>query len=184
MGLFGLFGNKKKAESEEAKRELLELQKLVLVDSPDTLIMSEKELKAIAIKQAQRDIEIGQDCIRIVCNTKDPDTFFSRYDLLIESSDHMRLFEKHLNFSASPSLGYSEVWANQQKAIHEFLIRYFSDVFDQAAKLKTIKGKLNKYQKFYDSLQPYYDKMDAENIDYVETKYRAYTRSLEKEKQA
>lgn len=46
--------------------------------------------------------------------------------------------------------------------------------------MKTDKGKLNQYQKFYDSLKPYFAEMNADNINYVETKYRVYTSALEK----
>ena len=68
MGLFSLFGNKKK------KEDLLELQKNILVNSPDRLIMSEKQLMESATRMAQRDLEIIQDCIRILGETKKPET--------------------------------------------------------------------------------------------------------------
>ena len=172
MGLLGLFTQKKK------KDDLLELQKIVLTNSPDKLIMSEKKLLQMAGGMAKRDLEIIRDCIRIIGETKKPDTFFSRFDLLIVKAENLRIYEKHLRFSGSPSAAYGELWEDRQECIRQFLIRYFCDIFDQAEKLKTDKGKLNKYQKFYDSLQPYYSQMNAENIDYVETKYRAYTRGL------
>ena len=171
MGLFDLFGNK--------KQELLELQKLVLDNSPDKLIMSEKQLKDLATKAAARDLEIIQDCIRIVGSTTKPDTFFSRLALLIDKADNLRKYEKFISFKgASPSEAYGQLWSDYQESIQRFLIRYFSDVFDQAEKLKTDNGKLNKYQKFYDSLQPYYSQMSADHIDYIETKYKAYTNLL------
>lgn len=167
----GLFNNKK-------NEKLLNLQKIVLENSPDRLIMTERQLIASAESMAQRDLEIIQDCIRLIGDTKNPDTFFSRFDLLVEKADHLRLFEDYISFTASPSLAFGEVWADQQEAIKRFLIRYFCDVFDKAEAAKTDKGKLSKYQKFYDSLQPYYHKMNADNIDYIETKYRAYTKAV------
>ena len=170
----GLFDVLKKQNS-----ELLELQKLVLKDSPDYLILSEKQLKATASQIAARDLEIIQDCIRIIGDTKKPDTFFTRFDLLIEKADRLRKLEKFIHFSgASPSLAYGEIFAEEQECVGQFLVRYFMDVFDQASNTKTVRGKLSKYQKFYDSLQPYYHRMDESNIDYIETKYRAYTRNL------
>lgn len=174
MGLFVLFGGKQKKES------LLELQDVVSGKSYGRLVMSEKQLIDAATRSAQRDIEIIHDCIRIISETKKPDTFFSRFDLFIEAADRLRIYEKHIRFSSSPSAAYGQLWEDQQECTRQFLIRYFSDVFDQAENLKTDKGRLNKYQKFYDSLQPYYDKMNEENIDYIETKYRAYTRALKK----
>lgn len=173
VGLFGLFGKK--------KADLLELQKLVLKDSPNKLILSEKQLKSMAAQAAARDLEIINDCVRIIGSTKKPDVFFTRLALLIKKADDLRTFEKHIRFSgASPSLAYGEIFADMQECIGQFLVRYFMDIFDQASNAKTVKGKLAKYQKFYDSLQPYYDQMNKENIDYIETKYRAYTRSLTK----
>ena len=171
-GMFSLISHN------QEKEELLELQKLVLGNSPDRLIMSKEKLIATAKCAAQRDLEIIQDCVRIISETKKPDTFFSRLNLLISKVENLRIYEKHLKFSGSPSAAYGQIWEQHQECIGQFLVRYFSDVLDQAEKLKTDKGQRNKYQKFYDSLQPYYDQMDASNIDYIETKYRAYTRSL------
>ena len=171
MGLLDLFGSKKKAE-------LLELQKIVLVNSPNKLILSEAKLKGLAASAAQRDLEIIQDCIRILGSTTKPDTFFSRFALLIEKADHLRIYEKYIKFSVPPSKAYGELWADRQECINRFLVRYFMETFDKAEAMKTDKGKRNKYQNFYDSLQPYYDQMDADNIDYIETKYRAYTQYL------
>jgi hypothetical protein len=172
MGLFGLFRRDKKKEG------LLELQGIVSGKQYNKLVMTEKQLIDAATRAAQRDIEIIQDCMRIIKETKKPDTFFSRLDLFVVTAERLRIYEKHLRFSVSPSAAYGQLWDDYQECIGQFLVRYFMDVFDQAAKLKTDRAKLNKYQKFYDSLQPYYEQMNAENIDYIETKYRAYTRRL------
>ena len=172
MGLLNIFSGKK-------KEELIELQKLVVEDSPDRLIMSEKQLKNIAADNVNRDLEIIQDCIRILGSTTKPDTFFSRLALLIDKADNLRKYEKHLKFKGTlPSEAYGQLWEDHQECIHQFLVRYFSDTFDKAEKMKTEKGKFNKYKSFFDSLQPYYDQMNAYNIDYIETKYKAYTRYL------
>lgn len=169
MGLFDLFNSKKKAD-------LLELQRLVLVDSPNRLTMSEKQLIKSAENIVKRDLEITKDCIRILKSTTKPDTFFSRLDLLIEKADKVRKFEKYIRFSVSPSLAYNELLKDYQECIYQFLVRYFCETFDAAEKLKTESGKRNRYQKFYDSLQPYRHYMNDDNIDYIETKFKAYTR--------
>lgn len=64
MGLLDLFKNNNKK-----KEELLALQKLVVDNSPDKLIMSEKQLKRIAAEMAERDLKIIHDCIRILEST-------------------------------------------------------------------------------------------------------------------
>lgn len=169
MGLFDFFH----------REELLQLQKLVLFDSPDRLIMSRKELTALAKQVAQRDYEIMQDCSRILQQTKKPDVFFTRLDLFYEKSSKLTKLAPYIDYSGvSPYTVFEALKKDYQEIIHLFLVRYFADVYDHARDLKTDKAKLNRYQKFYDSLQPYYDRMDEGNKDFVETKYRVYTEKL------
>lgn len=165
--------------SNEKKERLLRWQKLILTDCPDRLIMTEQQLRETTIQQAQNDLRIMNDCYRLVEKTLDPDVFFMRLQLLLEKSIRLCSFEQFISFSgANPSEAYNEIKTKYQEAINQFLIRYFSDIFDKAEKMKTEKGRMGKYQKFYDSLQPYYKYMNDENIDYIETKYKAYTRHL------
>lgn len=165
MGLLNLFGGKKK--------ELLALQKLVLKDSPNRLVMSEKQIVSSANRMVQRNIEIMNDCVRIVKETVKPDTFFMRLDLLEETTKGLSAFgkfKKYIHFSIPPFLVYANFRKDKPKAIAQFLVRYYEDTCKQAEGMKTEKGKINKYKKFYDSLQPYYDQMAAENIEYIEAK--------------
>jgi len=171
MGLLDMFG--------KGKAELLELQKIVLDNSPDELILSKKKLIELARIHAENSLRIVHDCNNILQNTTKPDVFFERFQLMILHSSNLVILEKYIPFSgASPTDAFHVLMSEKQECINQFLIRYFCAVFDKAEKMKTDKGKLNQYQKFYDSLVPYFDEMDADNIDYVETKYRAYTRRL------
>lgn len=74
MRIMGLFG--------KSKKELLAWQKIVLYNSPDKLIMSEKQLKQISNQSAQNHIRIIQDCIKLIRHTTKPEVFFSRLELL------------------------------------------------------------------------------------------------------
>ena len=131
----------------------------------------------MTVQQAENDLRIIKDCTKLVENTLKPDVFFSRLNLLVEKSKHLCDFEPYMTFSgASPTAAYSEVINNYQEAIRLFLIRYLSDTFDKAEALKTEKSKIGKYQKFYDSLQEYYCYMNEDNINYIETKYKAYAK--------
>jgi len=164
MGLFGF--NKK-------KEYLLEWQKIVLTDSPDKLIMTERQLKQTSEQQATNDLRIIQDCIKIISNTVKPDIFFSRMDLLKEKAIHLQTLEPYVNFSgASPTAAVNEIFDQEQDAIYELIGRCYNTAFEKAEKLKTEKGKKNQYQKFYDSLQPYADKMNNHNINYLKYKIR------------
>jgi len=163
--------------SPSKKERLLEWQALVTGEQSDRLAMNEQQLRNASNQQAQNDLRIMNDCKKIIESTLDPETFFSRLNLLVEKGEHLCKLEEYISFSgASPSAALSEIKAEYQEAIRQFLIRYFCDTFDKAEALKTQNGKNGRYKKFYDSLQPYYSVMNADNIDYIETKYRAYTK--------
>lgn len=169
MGLFDMFANK--------KAKLLGLQRIVLEDSPDKLVLSEKQLRAMASERAANSLRIVQDCCHALETTVNPGVFFERFQLLIFHSSELSILEEYISFSgASPTDAFNVLLSEKQECIRQFLIRYFSIVSGKAESLKTAKGKLNQYQKFYDSLKPYFTEMNADNIDYIETKYKAYTR--------
>lgn len=155
-----------------AKKEyLLEWQRLLLPGS-HKLSMNEQQLKAATIQCAENDLRIIDDCARLIEQTTNPEVFFMRLNLLIEKLNRLMQFEKYIKFSgSSPTAAYNEACQNYQMAIYHFLIRYYSETFDKACAMKTEKGRIGKYQKFYDSLQKYYRYMSAENTHYIETKY-------------
>ncbi len=159
-----LFGKK--------KEELLIWQNLIMQDSPNKLVMTEKQLKQTTEQQASNDLRIIQDCIRIISETVKPDIFFSRMDLLKEKSKRLIEFEKYIKFSgASPTNAFQEVLDNEQDAIYQFISRCFNVAFEKAESMKTEKGKMNQFQKFYDNLQPYMNRMDEKNRKYIEWHY-------------
>ena len=173
MGLFDFMQKKTIGRTEY----LLNWQRLVMPDSQNKLIMSEQQLKAASVQQAENDLRIVRDSANLIEKTTKPDVFFMRLNLLVERSGHLANLEKYISFSgSSPTAAHHEIISNYHKAINQFLVRYFSETFDKAEAMKTEKGRIGKYQKFYDSLQEYYRYMNPENIDYIETKYKAYTR--------
>lgn len=164
-------------EKQQRRNRLLQWQRLLMTDSPNELIMTEQQLKSLTAQQASNDLRIIKDCAKLVESTLKPDVFFMRLNLLVEKSKHLASLEPYIPISgASPTEAYNEVVSNYQEAVKQFLFRYFSDTFDKAEAMKTEKGRIGKYQKFYNSLQEYYSYMNEENIDYIETKYRAYTK--------
>lgn len=172
MGLFNFWKKKSNAK----KEHLLRWQKVLMPDGPDKLIMTEQQLKSATMQQAENDLRIIQDCVSLVEKTTKPDVFFMRLNLLKEKSKHLASFEKYIKFSGqSPTAAYNEVVKNYHEAVNQFLWRYFSETFDKAEAMKTEKGRIGKYQKFYDSLQEYYIYMNEENIAYIEKKYKDKT---------
>ena len=150
----------------KSKEELLNLQKLVLEDSPDKLMFSESELIKMAYFNAQEYLKIVYDSIELVNHTANPDVFFSRFKFLEENLYTLSLFEPYIKFNTEkPSDRLHIIHGMKQEEIRTFLNRYFDDAKKKADKMKTDKGKLGKYEKFYQNLQPYYESMNSENIE-------------------
>lgn len=157
----------------EKNNELLIWQNILLADSPNKLIMNQEQLQQLSDQQSSDDLRIVQDCIKIISNTTQPDTFFSRLDLLKEKAEHLKLLEPYIQLTgASPTSALDEVIDNEQDAIYQFIGRYFDATFEKAESMKTEKGKRNQYRKFFDSLRPYSDQMDERNLKYIEYKRR------------
>lgn len=183
MGFFDFLKKKVPEKEQEKKAELLRWQTFVMTDCTNELILTEQELKILTIQQAENDLRIMKDSAEIVEKTIKPDVLFSRLNLMVEKADHLCELEKYFALAGasikemSPSEMRDDIMQKYQEAIKDFLVRYFSDTFDKAEAMKTEKGKAGKYQKFYDSLQEYYCYMNNQNIDYIETKYRAYSKT-------
>ena len=74
------------------------------------LILSEQQLKGISIQQAENDLRIVNDCVKLMENTLKPDVFFMRLNLLVEKSKHLANLEEYISFSgASSAAAYNEV---------------------------------------------------------------------------
>lgn len=173
MGLFGL-GKRRK----EQKDFFLQWQKVLMPNGPNRLVMTDQQLKSFTVQQAKDDIRIIQDCYDIVGRTYKPDTFFSRLNLLIDRSKHLSSIEIYANYAGVPTVRFNGTYDRIMRAYNDivkwFLIRYHTDVHGNASALKTSKARLNRYQKWYDSLQPYYLYMCSEHIDYIETEYKRH----------
>lgn len=158
------------------KAELLRWQKFVLADSPDRLIMTEKQLRDATVRRAKRDLEIADDCSRIVQTTTKPSVFFSRLSLFEEKLADLVECEKYISFTgASPSAALAEAKKKEQKCISAFLQRNLYEVLEKAEAAKTPAGKISKINKFQEGLAPYYGKMSAENVAYIEKKHKYYS---------
>lgn len=126
-------------------------------------------------QQAQNSLRIVNDCIKIISETKNPDVFFSRYNLLIEHTENLLALQHFVSFSGpSLSSAYVEVINNKQIAIKDFLNRYWADTLSKITNLKTEPAKIKRIQTFYDSLEKYKHEMNEENIDFFITKYNIY----------
>lgn len=120
---------------------------------------------------AKNDLRVIKRCINIMDSAKNPNVFFSNLDLLENTSKHLCCFETSINFSgALPSQALNEFYANKDEAIARFLQHYWNLTYQKVASLKTNKGKLNAYKKFYDSLKPYENYFNTNNLQFYQSK--------------
>lgn len=168
MGILGFLTRKK-----EEKEYFLAWQNAILDKPVNKLIMSKEELARVTKDKLSNDLRILQDSLEIVENTLNPDTFFSRLNLMVEVSNRLQKYEPYLYKKPEehPVL-YFQVIQNYQQFVRRFLLRYYSDTYSKIEKLKTNKGKLNRWEKWYESLHVHYCYMNEENIQLIESDYR------------
>ena len=128
----------------------------------------------LAVEQLENCSRILNDCSRLLQETRNPDTFFSRLDLLEEQLDKMKEIYEQTGITVSPSPdGLLEALnKDKEEIIYDFIGRYYNATFDKAEKLKTDKGKRNCYQKFFDTLDSYSDYINERNQAYINYKRR------------
>lgn len=120
---------------------------------------------------APQYLKIINDCARLVNETKNPDVYFSRYDLLMEKAIALNSI-KTINFDGdSPTEIVEQVWNKKDQNCYEFIERYAQSVKYKIWSLKTEKGKLAQAESFHDSMLKYYDKMSECNINECERQY-------------
>ena len=156
------------------KSVLLEWQNVILEDESTKLHMSRDQLEACTIEQAQNDMRIFDDCATLINSTVKPDVFFSRLDLAESTLDHLVTLEPYMNqikciqLDASMSDLMDKFQEEKDSYTTDFLYRYYASVKEKADGLKTEKGKQNQFQKFYESLEPYFESISDLNTEYIE----------------
>lgn len=156
------------------KSALLEWQNMILEDESTKLIMSRDQLEDCTIEQAQNDMRIFDDCATLINSTVKPDVFFSRLELAECKLEHLVTLEpymqqiKCITLESSMSDLMNKFQEEKDSYTTDFLYRYYASVKEKADGLKTEKGKQNQFQKFYESLEPYFESISDLNMEYIE----------------
>ena len=150
---------------------LLAWQNVLYPDTPQ-LRFDANQLKHMSAFVIPRHAEIAHDCMELINSTLVPQTFFLRYDLLIEKLTLLSNLEKYVRFNTySPTQQLSSAIRKKPLATKAFIDRYWASTIDKANSLKTEKGKRNRYKKAYDVFMKYSEKMTDENLLYFKNKY-------------
>lgn len=166
MGLFNFFKKKPLHTSDE----LLEWQHALGYED-SYLKYTESQLLSISTPIFNRNLEIVNDCINIINETCDINTFFYRYELLLDKLLQLSILEKFIPCSGnSPSSKLDYIHQKQCDIINSFIDRYWDKVLTKANSLKTQKGKENRYNNYLSSFEPYKEKLPGTCIAYYKSK--------------
>ena len=125
--------------------------------------------KAAAEMMAPQWLKIMIESRDIVNRTTEPDVFFSRYDTVKEKAEQLASISKYVKFKGmKPAEVLRRVTEQEDAATRDMVLRCFQKAVLNAEKLKTEKGKLGQFEKFQNSLEPYFFRMSDENARLVQ----------------
>lgn len=127
--------------------------------------------KSVDLATFQRDLEIINDCAKLIESTVNPDTFFSRYKLYIKKLSFLAEAQasKKIHVTGDDLVQkYERMTSEKQKieTINAFIDRMWSNTRQKAETLKTEKGKENRFRHFIDTLAAYDGEMPEQCIEH------------------
>lgn len=163
------------------KEYSLEEHNTEMAKTPKSAPYNPMNEKRLFTKSPQRELEILNDSAQLIETTKNPDTFFNRYDLYMEKLSLLANAEitgriKVDGESLSAKLKVMNSECQKIDTINSFIDRMWDDTCKKANSLKTETGKQNCYKKFYDTLCKYEYRMPTVCIQhYKNFKYKTPT---------
>lgn len=149
--------------------ELIEWQNAVMASKSQKLYATRKQLEAATVQMVADNMRIFDDSANIINSTTKPDVFFSRLELAEEKLANLVNIEPYIKQVKSITMNQplsslmNEFQKNKNRYIVDFLYRYYWTVKEKAEGMKTEKGKLNQFQKFRESLEPFIDQLNDTN---------------------
>ncbi len=113
-------------------------------------------LKTSAKMRIPQRFRIATDCVNLLQKTNNPDVFFMRYNLMIESLQELVFY--HIVFGIppdDPSNTLEAAMLNRISITCEFIEKSHYNMIVEAEKLKTSRGRHNRHLDYYQKLKPY-----------------------------
>lgn len=110
-----------------------------------------------------RDRRVAGDCLELTAKTMNPDVFFFRYDMLIETLALLSLYHRMFRVPAQdpePELRRALEYRDARTA--DFIRRSRSNMAQKAAALKTEKAQRGRYEKYYQEMSLYIEQLSAQ----------------------
>lgn len=128
--------------------------------------VSAKPATSVDLSQGRYDVdrlwEIVNESLSIVTTTVNPDTFFSRYSLILEMLEKIIMQEGRNNTAVVEEL--EKLKQSKPIYVDSFIDKMWNDTCKKMGELKTERGKINRVIKFKEELKKYENEMTAENI--------------------
>lgn len=112
------------------------------------------------------------DSARIINTTKRPSIFFDRCDFYLDTLERLAYCERWVRFSGelpSTKLRFSKDELTQ--CLEMFILRYAQDTREKIYQLSTVKGKMNKADAFYKTMNEYAYRLDEHSMQLVNEEY-------------
>ncbi len=124
------------------------------------------------VEEANSYLKQINESIRIINSTKNPETFFSRHDFILERLPQLIDILSKVSYSGdNPIENLAEFEENKTSSFNEFIDRYYEEVLLKINNLKTEKAKINNANNFFENLMQYEGQLETENIDYINKLY-------------
>lgn len=128
--------------------------------------LSKKQLRCIRQTMElnrDRDRRVASDCLELTTKTMNPDVFFFRYDMLIETLALLSLYHRLFRIpSQSPEPELRRALESRNMLTEDFIRRSHSNMAQKAAALKTEKARCGRYEKYYQEMGLYIEHLSAQ----------------------
>ena|SRR5690606_6036583 len=120
------------------------------------------------IARGNRLIQIYNDSQKLFQETKNPDVFFSRFDLSLKSLyDLLEIINNNEGIKLKGSnvkKMIQRLEKDREKIISSFIHRYYDDALGKFKQLKTEKAKINHAIKSYEKLMKHSDRLSMKHV--------------------
>lgn len=117
----------------------------------------------LELQEAQNYVRIIKESASICRDTLDPETFFSRYELIHQTAIKLLLLSNQVPVPGDSLENLiSRMESGENEDILEFINRYYDAQLDSAQELKTPKGRANRMSKALETLMKQEEHLDAE----------------------
>ena len=128
--------------------------------------LSKKQLRCIRQTMElnrDRDRRVASDCLELTTKTMNPDVFFFRYDMLIETLALLTLYHRMFRVPAQdPEPELRRALESRNMLTEDFIRRSHSNMAQKAAALKTEKAQRGRYEKYYQEMGLYIEHLSAQ----------------------